>query len=144
MCTPRQIELIRESFRRLSQDSDHSVAAFYDRLFDTEPRLRFLFPDELAETQQKLISMFTFLVLRLDRWEEVRPRLANLGLRHASYGVQPSDYAAFGRAISAVLRDSLGVMEGSETHDAWQYLFTEISDAMVRGASEVADLHLGR
>lgn len=143
MFTPRQIELIRESFRKLSQDSERSVAAFYDRLFEMEPQLRFLFPEELAETQQKLISMFTFLVLRLDRWEEVRPRLANLGLRHASYGVQPADYIAFWHAVTEVLRDALAVPEGSETHEAWRILFNAISDAMIQGAADEADLLLG-
>jgi nitric oxide dioxygenase len=128
------LALLKESFTHLAVDAEGATLALFERLFQLDPRLRFLFPEDLSDQKHRLMSMIGFVVRRLHRWEQIEPRLRNLGLRHVSYGAKASDYRTFERAMLDVLASRLNLSEDSETLRAWSLLFAAVSEAMLEAA----------
>jgi methyl-accepting chemotaxis protein len=129
--TERQIELLQISIVEMSAQGDKVTAEFYARLFQVDPGLRYLFPDDLTDQRHSLTFMMDFIVRRLHRWDEIRPRLRNLAIRHVSYGVRPADYGTFGKAMIETLAD---YEEDAETVAAWKALFESMSATMIEAS----------
>ena len=85
--TPRQIQIIQETFAQVESISDTAAALFYDHLFTLDPSLRHLFKGDMQEQGRKLMSMIAFAVKGLSRLETLVPGVQALGRRHAGYGV---------------------------------------------------------
>jgi hemoglobin-like flavoprotein len=130
MLTEGQIELLRSSFAALSEDADAVAADFYARLFTRDPRLLYLFPQDLTEQRRLLVFMIGYIVRRAHLWNEIAPRIRNLGIRHTSYGVTAPDYDSFGASMLDTLA---GRGCGSEELEAWVALFAAVSEAMLEG-----------
>jgi hemoglobin-like flavoprotein len=128
------IQLVRSSYRVLASKADELSEEFYRRLFDIEPRLRYLFPEDLTAVRDHLQQMVAFAIRRFDQFEEVRHQLSNLGARHAAYGVKPDDYDLFLRVVNETLTDALGLPEDHETLQAWYAFFSVVAKTMVEGA----------
>ena len=124
----RQIALLRAGIADVDADGEQVSADFYARLFELDPGLRYLFPEDLTEQRHSLIFMMDFIVRRLHRWDELRPRLRNLAIRHVTYGVRAADYATFGRAMIETLAAH---RYEPDTIVAWQALFEAISATMI-------------
>ena len=135
--------LLRESFTLLAQDAEGATMALFDRLFELDPKLRFMFPEDLRDQKHRLISMIGFIVRRLHRWDQVEPRLLNLGLRHVSYGVQRSDYLVFKQAMIDILMSRLRLEKESLTIKAWSTVFEAVSATMVSAEMPERALELG-
>src|SRR5271155_1459283 len=90
--TPRQERLVRESFESVKEYSDSVVLLFYGRLFELAPQTRGLFKIGIRAQAAKLMDTLTNLVEALDRFEELRKDLTDLGRRHAEYKVEPAHY----------------------------------------------------
>jgi methyl-accepting chemotaxis protein len=133
--TPRQQSLVRHSFAAIHDSALPLALLFYGRLFDLQPRLRSLFPNDLSTQGQKLIAMFDTILASLDQPESLRPQLRQLGARHAALGVQPADYDTLARAFLWSLAHALEAAFSPETRDAWQTLLHEISAEMQAGAA---------
>jgi len=129
--TPEQRDLVQSTFSALAADPDGATVAMLERLFVLDPGLRYLFPEDLNDQKRRLMSMIGLIVRRLDDWEYVEPRLRNLGLRHVSYGVKPSDYATFGQAMQDVLAERLGLVSESAALKAWAIVFESVAETMV-------------
>ena len=129
-----QIALLRESFAVLATDAEIHNLALFNRLFELDPDLRFLFPEDLHPHWHRLVAMIGYVVRRLDRWDRVEPRIRNLGLRHTAYGARTADYATFERAIRDVIGARLGLSEDSPTMLAWSALFSTVSRSMIEAA----------
>ena len=69
-----QVALLKESFSALAVDPETATMALFERLFELDPRLRFLFPEDLHDQKQRMMSMIGFIVRRLERWDQVEPR----------------------------------------------------------------------
>jgi hemoglobin-like flavoprotein len=106
--TPETIGLVRSSFAEIVPLSDAAAGLFYDRLFTLDPSLRALFPDDLQHQKRALMATLQVAVESLDRLDALVPMVEQLGLRHASYGVQPAHYAVVGSALLWTLEQGLG------------------------------------
>jgi hemoglobin-like flavoprotein len=126
--TDRQITLLQASIAEMSADGDKISADFYERLFVLDPGLRYLFSNDMVEQHHSLIFMMGFVIGRLRSWTEICPRLRNLAIRHASYGVRTEDYATFGKAMMDTLSQH---QSDAETLVAWACLFEAISATMI-------------
>src|SRR5215467_2286130 len=90
--TPDECRLVRQTFPLL-RDYEVSLALlFYGKLFELDPGARKLFHSDLAVQSQKLLDMLSSVVDSLDNFEDLRPQLAELGRKHADYGVRPKQY----------------------------------------------------
>lgn len=134
--TPKQIALVQESFALVRPIADAAAAAFYDRLFETAPHLRAMFPQDLAPQRKKLMAVLGVAVASLDRIEQLLPTLHELGAKHVGYGVKEEHYAPVGAALLHTLEAGLGEAWTPETAEAWTVAFTALSGAMQDGAAQ--------
>src|SRR5262245_43380184 len=93
--TPQQKRLVRQSFESVQQYSDAVVQLFYGRLFELQPGVRALFKVNIKDQSAKLLDMMSMIVDALDRFDELRLPLAELGRKHVAYGTQPAHYETF-------------------------------------------------
>ncbi|SPE41319.1 hypothetical protein SBA3_4220008 [Candidatus Sulfopaludibacter sp. SbA3] len=134
----RQKRLVRESFESIGEYSDSVVLLFYGRLFELAPQVRGLFKIEIREQAVKLLDMLKTVVDALDRFEELRPQLAELGRKHAGYNVQPAYYQVLVTALMWAFGQALGLEFTRETRTAWEALLGAISSVMLEGAATLA------
>ena len=133
--TPAQKRLVRESFESASYYSVALTKLFYGRLFELEPTVRPLFKSNLEEQSLKLLDMLRTVVDALDRFEEVRPLLVELGRKHVTYGTRPEHYEVVSKALLWALSQALELEYDGEAKKAWDQMLRAISAAMLEGAA---------
>jgi methyl-accepting chemotaxis protein/nitric oxide dioxygenase len=133
--TPKQIQLLRQSFSLVSASADKVAATFYNRLFELDPPLRFLFQSCLHEQGRKFMMMLRTVIGMLDHPDEFRNTLRSLGRRHAGYGVHDVDYETVGTALLWTLQRGLGWAFTPEVEEAWTALYHLISTTMREGVA---------
>jgi hemoglobin-like flavoprotein len=117
--TPRQIELVQNSFNLVIPTLDSVAMTFYDRLFELDPSLRHMFQSPRAEQARKLAHVFTVVVNGLSRPQQILSSVEELGRRHLIYGVRREHYATVGAALLWTLQTGLGDAFTSEVREAW-------------------------
>ena len=137
--TPDQIELVQQSFAKVAPIADQAADLFYDRLFESAPGVRPLFPDDMAEQKKKLMQMLATAVANLHRVEEILPALEDLGRRHVDYGTRPEHYDTVGEALLWTLEQGLGEAFTPAVEEAWTRTYTMIAEVMKTAAAEVAE-----
>ena len=134
----KQIELVRASFARIEPVTEEAAVLFYARLFELDPDLRRLFKIDIREQGHKLMEILGFAIAGLDRLDELTPVLQALGLRHAGYGVEESHYDTVGAALLWTFEQALKDEYTVETNQAWETLYTFLSETMKGGARQRA------
>jgi nitric oxide dioxygenase len=134
--TPHQRQLVRNSFDAVRDMSAPVALLFYGRLFELDPAARRLFHIDLAVQARKIIDMLATVIESLDRFESIRPQLAELGHQHVGYGVRPEQYDTVSAALIWAIGQALGADFDSATRDAWRLALADVCAAMQDGARE--------
>jgi len=135
LLTARQKKLVRESMAAINEFPGAVVRLFYGRLFELAPQVRPLFKTEIGEQSRRLSEMLNMIVEALDRFDELRPVLADLGRRHVEYGARPEHYEVLRSALMWAFGNALGVQFDRETRAAWDALIGMVSAAMLAAAA---------
>jgi hemoglobin-like flavoprotein len=139
LMSPEQKALVKESWRKVVPMADAAARLFYDRLFEIDPTTRPLFKTtDPAEQRRKLIQALTMVVQGLDHLEALVPTIADLGRRHAQYGVTNGHYDAVGAALLWTLEQGLGSGWTPEAKVAWSSAYTLLADVMREAAGDPA------
>ena len=128
--TPRQVELVQTSFKKVVPISAKAADLFYDRLFEIAPEVRPLFPKDLSSLKLKLMAMLGTAVTNLHQLETILPAVKELGQRHVTYGVTPAHYAPVGAALLWTLEQGLGPDFTPEVKKAWTETYMALSGVM--------------
>lgn len=136
--TPRQIDLVQGTWQKVLPIREAAAGLFYGRLFELDPALRDLFKGDLEEQGRKLIAMLTMTVNGLTRLEAILPAVADLGRRHAGYGVTDADYDTVGSALLWTLEQGLGAEFTVEVKEAWAGAYTLLAATMKQAAADRA------
>lgn len=136
--TPEQIRMIQESWRTVTPIADKAADLFYDRLFELDPELRTLFPDDLSEQKKKLMSMIARVVSALRDLPSLVPAVQDLGKRHVGYGVKTSHYGTVGAALLWTLEQGLGEGWTPPLEDSWTAAYGVLSSVMLAAAEQPA------
>jgi hemoglobin-like flavoprotein len=131
--TPDQVRLVRDSLDALREDAVPFALLFYGKLFELDPGVRRLFHQDLAVQGRKVMDMLTSVADSLDNFEPMRIRLAELGRKHAEYGVRPEQYETLTTALLWSIGQALGASFDVPTRDAWRVVLGAISMAMKVG-----------
>ena len=107
------------------------VALFYGRLFELDPALGQMFPDNMVSQHRKLAQMLTAAVKGLNRLEQLIPVLRDLGRRHAAYGVTESHFATVGASLLWTLEKGLGRAFTPELKEAWATVYGVLATVMI-------------
>ncbi len=126
---------MRESFESVREYSDSVVLLFYGRLFELAPQTRGMFKIGMPEQARKLMATLTTLVDSLDRFEELRQDLADLGRRHADYKAEPAHYQVLVTALMWAFGQAWDIEFDRETRTAWEHLLNEVSAVMIERAT---------
>jgi nitric oxide dioxygenase len=135
--TPRQVELVQESFVKVLPIAPQAAALFYGRLFEVDPALRKLFKGDMKEQGRMLMAMIGGAVRGLANPPALIPVLKNLGARHVGYGVQERHYDTVGEALIWTLQKGLGDAFDDELCEAWVAAYGLLAGVMQQGAREV-------
>ena len=133
----KQMRLVRESFESVKEYGDSVVVLFYGRLFEIAPDAKALFKIDIREQSRKLVETLDSLVAALDRFEQLRAHLEELGRRHVNYGVREYHYEKLRSAMLWAIGQALGVEFDRETRAAWESLLTAVSAVMLDAAAAV-------
>lgn len=133
--TPHQITELRESWNVLSRDPEALTAGFYARLFDIAPEVRPLFAGIDMDAQGSKLAVAVNLVVRhAANLAPVLPALADLGRRHAGYGVTEAHYDAVGQALIHAIGARLGDGFTPDCRAAWATAYAAVAATMQAGA----------
>ncbi len=129
--TPQQKTLVQMTWRAITPMADSVALLFYLRLFHLAPETQALFAKVEPDAQrQKLIAAMTTVVDGLDRLEKLVPILSELGMRHATYGVQDGHYDAVGGALLWALEGVLSELWSNEVKSAWSSAYDTAAQVM--------------
>lgn len=133
--TPRQVDLIRESWTAVEPIQDVAADLFYTRLFELDPALGRLFRNtDMAQQKKILMQTLTVVVKSLDRLDQLVPAIEALGRRHAGYGVRPEHYETVGAALLWTLGQGLGEAFTPELERAWTEAYSTLASVMIGAA----------
>jgi hemoglobin-like flavoprotein len=131
--TAEQRVLVHSSFGKIAMRS-RTAELFYNRLFDLDPTLRTLFPDDMSEQYGKLMKTLGTLVASLDFQERVEAPMRHLGQRHLQYGAKKEDYQTVGSALLYAIETMLGDAYTPEVGTAWQTVYDVLADFAIKAA----------
>ena len=116
---------------------DDAAATFYDRLFDLDPSVRAMFPDDLVAQRRKFAVELAFIVTAIRQFDRFVAAAAALGERHARRNVRAGHVQTAGIALLDALRTTLDEAWTPPLEEAWTLAYRLISEVMMAGAAAV-------
>lgn len=129
--TPRQIDLVQESWDKIAPIADTAARLFYRRLFEIAPEVRPLFKTSMSEQGDKLLKTLAIAVGGLKQLDTIAPAVEELGRRHTQYGAEPPHYDAVGDALLWALEQGLGADFTEEVREAWSEAYLLLAGVMI-------------
>jgi hemoglobin-like flavoprotein len=135
--TPREKQIVSESFPLIREMAIPVSLLFYGRLFDLDPSLRQLFKIDMKVQSKKLVAMLDAIVECIDDWERIVPVLRQLGKHHVTYGVKEQDYNTLCSALVWAFGQALQPGFDNEVRAAWTAVIRDVNEQMKIGAAAV-------
>lgn len=136
MLSDAQITLVQKTFAMVEPIAETAAQLFYNRLFEIDPSLREMFPEDMAEQRVKLMKTLKIAVAGLRATDKILPALQSLGRRHIGYEVEDVHYEIVGQALIWTLGQGLGEAFTDEVKTAWLETYTLLSTVMLDAAEE--------
>lgn len=128
--TPRQIEIVQETFKIAAEDADAIAASFYNRLFALDPSIKPMFHGNMKQQGQKLMASLALLVFSLGDGEQPPKSLQTLGKRHVQHGIHTPAHTLVEEALMSTLAEALGQQFTDEVEEAWALAYVTLAKAM--------------
>jgi len=124
--------LVQTSFEIIAARKDEAARLFYKHLFEIAPQTRSMF-DNVDMTVQgaMLMNMIAAAVKGLDRLDELKPVLIDLGRRHRMYGAQVGHYAAVEACLLYTIETIMGPQCTLDVKLAWTAIYNFIAQTMI-------------
>jgi ferredoxin/hemoglobin-like flavoprotein len=128
--------LVQTTFEIVHARKDEAAAIFYEKLFEIAPQVRPLFAKTDIRVQgQMLMNMIGAAVRGLDRLEELRPQLVELGRRHGAYGTEIAHYAAVEACLLYTVETLTGPAFNLDVKLAWTEIYNFIAGTMIEASA---------
>jgi hemoglobin-like flavoprotein len=134
MMTARQEALVLASWAEIQPMAAQVAELFYDRLFELDPSLEPLFPQDLSAQGPQLMRAVGLAVHGLRDFERILPFLQALGRRHVAYGVRTGHYVTLGKALLWTFEQSLAEAFTPAVKEAWAAVYERLASAMIEPA----------
>ena len=122
---------LRDSFRAIAPAADAFADRFYALIFAAAPGVRAMFPAEMHAQKKKLLAALAWVVENLERGEELKDRLREMGRRHEQYGAQPAHYPVVADAMIAAMADVAGARWNDDLAGDWRTALERVADIML-------------
>ncbi|MCM2255420.1 MAG: protein kinase [Vicinamibacteria bacterium] len=130
------VMIVQDTFEQVARRKDEAAALFYELLFQVDPSARPLFRVNDMKTQgDMLMSVLATAVRGLDRIDELKPVLRELGRRHEGYGVELRHYDSVEQALLEMVRRITGQEFSADVRLAWARIYSELTAVMLEGAA---------
>lgn len=117
---PADISRIQQSFRMLAPNAEKLAVRFYDVLLLKFPDLKSFFRStDLTRQHARFLNGLSTLVRNLEKPQELRAALVQLGERHTSYGIEIQHYPPVVDTLLQVLAEMGGKGMDVKTYEAW-------------------------
>ena len=137
MVTAEDVTLVQSSWAKVAPIADTAADLFYGRLFEIDPPLKELFPEDMAAQKKNLMQTLAVCVNGLSDLGEIVPAVKALGQRHVGYKVKDEHYESVGAALLWSLSQGLGDDYTAETAEAWTKVYGVLSSTMKEAAAEL-------
>ncbi len=131
----QQAALVQTSLALVEPSADVAAGLFYDKLFELDPALRSLFPDDISEQKRKLMTTLRVAVSSLGQPDELIPVVQDLGLGHEGHGIPDGRYDTVASALLWALEQSLGEGFTPDVEDAWTAVYVALATTMQAAAA---------
>jgi len=136
---PDAVFLTQTTFEEVARRKAEAGALFYELLFEIDPGCRALFSaTDMRAQAEMLMTMLAAAVQGLDRMEDLRGTLQDLGRRHAGYGVQLKHYDAVEQALLETIRRMIGDAFTLDVRLAWSRIYNDLARIMLEAAETPA------
>jgi len=135
--TPEEINLVKESWAKVTPIADTAAELFYGKLFELDPSVKPLFKGDMKEQGRKLMGILNTAVNALDKLDTIVPAIQDMGKRHVDYGVKDKDYDTVGEALIWTLGAGLEDAFTDDVKSAWLTVYTLVATTMKDAAAEV-------
>lgn len=132
--TAKQIELIRDSHRKLVEQASKIGESFYANLFSRIPESRALFREDLEGQGMRFMSAIHVIVDDLDDLPAMDAEIDKLAAGHAALPIKPAWYREMQEALIDTFAAALGASFDNEMELAWRSAFSQICDRMIEKA----------
>ena len=129
------VNLLRGSFKKVGQNGDALVEAFYNNLFAQLPEAAPLFPSDMRRQRQKFLLSLTTIIQSIEHRKSLFPYLAELGKNHKASRVAPAHYPAVKKALLDTIAQFLGPDWPPEVEESWNEAYDIVAKAMLEGVS---------
>lgn len=136
--TPKQISLVQKSWQKVLPIAPQAAEIFYTTLFEMDPSLKALFPNDITAQGKKLMAMLDTAVKLLDNPDKLIPAVQQLGAKHLKYGAEPEHYDTVGAALLKTLSQGLGKEFTAPVKKAWTVVYQTLATTMIDAAEEAA------
>lgn len=127
--------LVQSSFEQIAVRREEAAGIFYAHLFETAPQVRPMFAGvDMAVQGTMLMNMIAAAVKGLDRLDELKPVLEDLGRRHATYGVSIEHYAAVEECLLHTISTIMGKDFTLDVRLAWTKIYNFIAETMIQAS----------
>jgi hemoglobin-like flavoprotein len=134
---PDTHDLVQSTFEKLAARKEEAARLFYEKLFQIAPHVRPMFARvDIAVQGAMLMNMLAAAVKGLDRLEELRPILQDLGRRHAGYGVRIEHFAAVEECLLYLVKTFTGDEFNLDVQLAWVRIYNFIAQTMIEAMVE--------
>jgi nitric oxide dioxygenase len=139
MATPLDITALETSFDLVAARREELVDRFYRRLFRDAPATRALFAHADMRAQKRaLLGALVALRRSLRDLSSIAPFLADLGARHARYGVSAEHYPVVGAALLETMAEVGGAAWQPFFTSEWARAYQMVAHIMIDGAERSA------
>jgi len=140
MEVPLDITALETSFDLVAPRREELVDRFYRRLFNDAPTTRALFAQADMRAQKRaLLGALVALRRSLRDLSSVAPFIADLGARHARYGVSVEHYPLVGAALLETMAEIAGAAWQPSFTTEWGRAYQIVAQIMIYGAEQSAD-----
>lgn len=130
---------LKSSWGQVLTHREQVALRFYSRLFVLAPQARELFPLSMAGQRERFVVALGRTVANVDRLDQLRPHLEQLGRDHRRFGTRPEHYGPVGEALLSTLADFLGPADWTpELADDWERAYQLVASIMVSAAQHDA------
>ena len=119
-------ELIAQHWDAIGDKTHELVETFYQRLFESHPRFRPLFPDAIDHQMEKMVEMLALAAKESDSPQVLNPHLARIGQRHKQYDLSRQDYEDFIAVLVGVMGEYNSKCWTPECEKAWGEVLEKI------------------
>ncbi|WP_436515952.1 globin domain-containing protein [Ekhidna sp. To15] len=132
--TSEQIEAITSSWEKVSQEKD-LITCFYGKLFEIAPQTKRYFPQDLTKQSEKLAYTLGFVVGNLDRLEDIKEAVEDLGRTHRKLKIKDEEYGYVKEALLITIDEAI---EGDNTTalQAWDSALSYIAGVMINAPDQ--------